>query len=109
MGKIKFKEYDQRVLPEMTAKISFLTIGYKPESTDHKLLLTVPEAAVVTRGGRAVIYQIREDRAVEVPVSTGQKLGGLLEIKNGLKEGDKIIAKIDDRIESGAKVSVKGQ
>ena len=107
--KIKFKEYDQRVLPEMSAKISFLTIGYKPESTDHKLLLTVPEAAVVTRGGRAVIYQIREDRAVEVPVSTGQKLGGLLEIKNGLKEGDKIIAKIDDRIESGAKVSVKGQ
>ena len=107
--KIKFKEYDQRVLPEMSAKISFLTIGYKPESRDHKLLLTVPEAAVATRGGRAVIYQIREDRAVEVPVSTGQKLGGLVEIKNGLKEGDKIIAKVDDRIESGAKVSVKGQ
>ena len=107
--KIKFKEYDQRVLPEMSAKISFLAIGYKPESRDHKLLLTVPEAAVATRGGRAVIYQIREDRAVEVPVSTGQKLGGLLEIKNGLKEGDKIIAKVDDRIESGAKVTVKGQ
>src|SRR5918995_298407 len=107
--KIKFKEYDKRVLPEMSAKISFLAIGYIPASTDHKLLLTVPEAAVVTRGGRAVIYQIREDRAVEVPVSTGQKLGGLLEIKNGLKEGDKIIAKVDDRIESGAKVSVKGQ
>jgi RND family efflux transporter MFP subunit len=107
--KIKFKDYDNRVLPEMSAKISFLAIGYKPERTDHKLLLTVPESAVATRGGRAVIYQIREDRAVEVPVSTGQKLGGLLEIKNGLKEGDKIIAKVDDRIESGAKVSVKGQ
>ena len=107
--KIKFKEYDKRVLPEMSAKISFLAIGYIPASMDHKLLLTVPEAAVVTRGGRAVIYQIREDRAVEVPVSTGQKLGGLLEIKNGVKEGDKIIAKVDDRIESGAKVSVKGQ
>jgi HlyD family secretion protein len=107
--KIQFKEYDNRVLPEMSAKINFLAIGYKPQSTDHKLLLTVPEAAVTTRGGRAVVYQIREDRAVEVPVSIGQKLGGLLEIKNGLKEGDKIIAKVDDRIESGAKVTVKGQ
>jgi HlyD family secretion protein len=106
--KIKFKEYDQRVLPEMSAKISFLAIGYKADSADHKLLLTVPEAAVATRIGRAVIYQIRDDRAVEVPVSTGQKLGGLIEIKSGIKEGDKIIAKVDDRIEAGAKVAVKG-
>jgi RND family efflux transporter MFP subunit len=106
--KIRFKEYDQRVLPEMSAKISFLAIGYKPDSADHKLLLTVPETAVATRAGRAVIYQIRDDRAVEVPVSTGQKLGGLIEIKSGIKEGDKIIAKVDDRIEAGAKVVVKG-
>jgi RND family efflux transporter MFP subunit len=107
--KIKFKEYDQRVLPEMSAKISFLAIGYKADSEDHKLVLTVPEAAVATRAGRAVVYQVRDDRAVEVAVSPGQKLGGLLEIKSGLKEGDKIIARVDDRIESGAKVSVKGQ
>jgi RND family efflux transporter MFP subunit len=107
--KIKFKEYDQRVLPEMSAKISFLAIGYRADSEDHKLVLTVPEAAVATRAGRAVIYQVRDDRAVEVAVSPGQKLGGLLEIKSGLKEGDKIIARVDDRIESGAKVSVKGQ
>jgi HlyD family secretion protein len=106
--KIKFKEYDQKVLPERSAKISFLAIGYKADSADHKLLLTVPEAAVVTRTGRAVIYQIRDDRAVEVPVSTGQKLGALIEIKSGIKEGDKIIAKVDDRIEAGAKVAVKG-
>jgi len=106
--KIRFKEYDQRVLPEMSAKISFLAIGYKADSADHKLLLTVPEAAVVTRTGHAVIYQIRDDRAVEVPVSTGQKLGALIEIKSGIKEGDKIIAKVDDRIEAGAKVAVKG-
>lgn len=106
--KIRFKEYDQRVLPEMSAKISFLAIGYKADSADHKLLLTVPEAAVATRTGRAVIYQIRDDRAVEVPVSTGQKLGALIQIKSGIKEGDKIIAKVDDRIEAGAKVAVKG-
>ena len=106
--KIKFKEYDQRVLPEMSAKISFLTIGYKADSADLKLLLTVPEAAVATRAGRAVVYQIRDDRAVEVPVSTGQKLGALIEIKSGLNEGDKIIAKVDDRIEAGAKVAIKG-
>jgi RND family efflux transporter MFP subunit len=106
--KIKFQKYDQRVLPEMSAKISFLAIGYKAESADYKLLLTVPESAVATRAGRGVVYQIRDDRAVEVPVSTGRKLAGLLEIKSGLKEGDKIIAKVDDRIEAGAKIALKG-
>ena len=106
--KIKFQKYDQRVLPEMSAKISFLAIGYKAESADHKLLLTVPESAVATRAGRGVVYQIRDNRAVEVPVSTGRKLAGLLEIKSGLKEGDKIIAKVDDRIEAGAKIALKG-
>ncbi|MCE3241686.1 MAG: hypothetical protein K0Q83_2193 [Deltaproteobacteria bacterium] len=45
---------------------------------------------------------------MEVPVSTGQKLGALIEIKSGLNEGDKIIAKVDDRIEAGAKVAIKG-
>jgi RND family efflux transporter MFP subunit len=106
--KIKFKEYDQRVLPEMSAKISFLAIGYRAGSADHKLLLTVPEASVASRAGRAVVYQIRDNRAAEVPVSTGQKLGGLIEIKGGIKEGDKIVSKVDDRIEAGAKVAVKG-
>jgi len=62
---------------------------------------------VANRGGRAVVYQIRDDRAVEVPVSTGQKVGGLIEIKSGIEDGDKVIAKIDDRIEAGAKVALK--
>jgi multidrug efflux pump subunit AcrA (membrane-fusion protein) len=106
--KIKFKEYDTRVLPEMSAKISFLALGYQAKNADHKLLLTVPESAVAIRSGRAVIYQIRDDRAVEVPVSTGQKLGESIEIKDGIKEGDKIIATVDERIETGAEVAVKG-
>jgi hypothetical protein len=30
-----------------------------------------------------------------------------VEVKQGLKEGDKVIAKVDDQIRSGAKVVVK--
>jgi RND family efflux transporter MFP subunit len=107
--KIKFKEYDKRVLPEMSAKITFLKLGYEPAAADSKLLLAVPAAAVATRDGRPVVYQINEGRAVEAPVSTGQQLGGLLEITSGLKDGDKIIAKVDDRIQAGVKVTPKGQ
>ena len=107
MVKIKFREYDQKVLPEMSAKISFLAAGADNSSAQSKALLTVPAAAVATRNGRTVVYQVRDDRVVEVPVTTGQKLAGLVEITDGLKDGDKIVSKVDDRFAAGVKVTQK--
>jgi len=106
MVKIRFKQYDQRVLPEMGAKITFLVAGASADATNVKPVLTVPAAAVATRDGRQVVFQIKEDRAVEVPVSTGRKLGNAIEITAGLKEGDKVISKADDQIKSGTKVTL---
>jgi RND family efflux transporter MFP subunit len=109
MVKIKFKQYDQRVLPEMGAKITFLTPGASADAANVKPMLTVPAAAVATRDGRQVVFQIRDERAVEIPVTTGKKLAGLVEVTGGLKEGDKVISKADDQIKAGAKVFIKGK
>ena len=106
MVKIRFKQYDQRVLPEMGAKITFLVAGASADATNVKPVLTVPAAAVATRDGRQVVFQIKEDRAVEVPVSTGRKLGNAIEITGGLKEGDKVISKADEQIQNGTKVTL---
>jgi RND family efflux transporter MFP subunit len=104
--KIKFKSYDQRVLPEMSAKITFLAPGTVVTESSNRSVLTVPATAVAARNGRAVVFQMKDDRAVEVPVVTGQTLGNQVEIKQGLKEGDKVVAKVDDRIKPGAKLSL---
>ena len=106
MVKIRFKQYDQRVLPEMGAKITFLVAGASADATNVKPVLTVPAAAVATRDGRQVVFQIKEDRAVEVPVTTGRKLGNAIEITGGLKEGDKVISKADEQIRNGTKVTL---
>lgn len=106
--KIRFDGYDERVLPEMSAKVTFLTIGYKADAASVEPLLTVPASAVANRSGRQVVYQVDGGRAIEVPVSTGRSLGGLIEIKNGLAEGDKVVGKIEERITSGTRVSLKG-
>jgi HlyD family secretion protein len=106
MVKIKFKEYDERVLPEMGAKVTFLARGTSADATTVKPLLTVPAAAVTARNGREVVFQINEDRAVEVPVTTGRRLGNAIEITGGLKEGDRVISKAEDRIKNGTKVSL---
>lgn len=107
--KIKFKKYDERVLPEMGAKIAFLAPGKSADAENVKPVLTVPATAVAARDGKEIVFQIKENRAVEVPVTTGQKLAAVVEITGGLKEGDKVISKVDERIRPGAKVTLKSE
>jgi RND family efflux transporter MFP subunit len=105
--KIRFKAYDQRVLPEMGAKIAFLPPGTADAETPGEAVLTVPAAAVVDRNGQQVVYQVKDDRAVETLVVAGRRFGNLIEIKQGLKEGDKVIGKVDKNIQPDSKISVK--
>jgi multidrug efflux pump subunit AcrA (membrane-fusion protein) len=48
------------------------------------------------------------DKAVEVPVVLGRQMGDQIEIKQGLKAGDKVIASVDEKIRPGTRVAVKG-
>jgi multidrug efflux pump subunit AcrA (membrane-fusion protein) len=107
--KIKFKNYDERVLPEMGAKIAFLAQGFDESSARAKSLLTIPVAAVASRNGRQVVFQVKDYRATELPVVLGERMGNLVEIKEGLKEGDKVIGKIAENLRAGSKVSIKSK
>jgi len=107
MVKIRFKSYDRRVLPEMSAKVTFLARDLANQEGGNHPLLTLPGAAVAKRDGRQFVYQVKDDHAVETLVVTGRVLGSLIEIKQGLKEGDKVISKVDDQIRDGTKVAVK--
>ncbi|MBI3577859.1 MAG: efflux RND transporter periplasmic adaptor subunit [Ignavibacteriales bacterium] len=105
--KVGFKSYDSKVLPEMSAKVLFLTKAGDAAVSNVKPILTVSSAAVVTRNGKKVAFTIKENNAIEVPVTTGNEMGSLVEIKSGLSAGDKVINKIDARITNGAKVRVQ--
>jgi HlyD family secretion protein len=109
MVKIRFKSYDRRVLPEMSAKILFLPAGSTDSAAMTKPVLGVPATAVAERSGRQVVFQVREGKAVEVPVVAGRSMGSLVEIKEGLKAGDRVIAKADEKIRSGTKIAVKAK
>ena len=108
MVKIRFKSYDRRVLPEMSAKVTFLAHDMATQQGGNEPLLALPAAAVAARNGRQVVYQVEKNHAVEVAVVTGRTLGSLVEIKEGLKAGDKVISKLDDQIRAGIKVAEKG-
>src|SRR5664280_2182799 len=104
MVKVGFKHYDERVLPEMSAKVLFLSDKPKDEIKDEKPALIVPMTSVTKRGGKDVVYLVREEKAVEVPVTTGRKFNAYVEITSGISDGDKVIEKITDQIKNGIKV-----
>ncbi len=107
MVKVGFNLYDSRVLPEMSAKVLFLSKPSDVSPAAMRSMLTVPLSAVATRNGKKVVYLIRENLAVEVPVTVGKELGSLIEIKEGLSVGEKVIGKPDEGIANGTKVKVQ--
>lgn len=101
--KVKFRSFDDRVLPEMSAKVTFLSKGAEQKATENPVL-TVPASAVASRGDQNLVFMIDNGVARAVPVTTGRTLGGLVEITQGIKAGDKVIVRVNDKIRDGAKV-----
>jgi HlyD family secretion protein len=100
--KVRFVEHDARVLPDMSAKIAFLSKPVPPDQ--QKAVIAVQPSAVVTRGGKSVVYRIENERAREVAVTTGDRIGDLLSVQ-GVKAGDMLILAPNAHIEDGAHVS----
>jgi RND family efflux transporter MFP subunit len=102
--KVRFLDKDPRILPEMSAKVAFLSRDVKPEERAPRL--AVSRAAVVKRGNRDVVFVIREGRAVETPVRLGEPLGDMVEVLAGVKAGDRVAVKNIGELKNGMKVKV---
>ncbi len=107
MVKVGFKKYDERVLPEMSAKVLFLNPRSQSVSESGPPVLVIPASALVTLGTRTVVFGIKDNKAVETSVVIGEHLGSYLEIRQGLNSGDRVIDNPDDRIANGTNVKVK--
>ncbi|MDR5740456.1 MULTISPECIES: efflux RND transporter periplasmic adaptor subunit [unclassified Caballeronia] len=101
--KVRFVDRDERVLPDMSAKIAFLSKPVPPE--EKKAVVAVQPAAVVMRGGKNVVYRVDNDKAREVPVTTGERIGDLLAV-SGVKPGDTLVLAPGDKLKDGASITV---
>lgn len=101
--KVRFVDRDARVLPDMSAKVAFLS---KPVPPDQKqAVIAVQPSAVVTRGGKQVVYVISQDIAHEIPVTSGARIGDLLAVQ-GVKPGDVVALSPGETLKDGARVTV---
>jgi len=89
MTKVRFDAVDPRVLPEMSAKVSFLSQAVTAE--EQKPVLAVNPDAMAQRDGKTVVYVLRDNRTVEVPVVPGRKITDVTAIAGDVKSGEKAV------------------
>lgn len=106
MVKVGFKEYDSRVLPEMSAKVSFLSQPIDAKMLSEEKYLVVQTSAIRQENGSSVVYKVDNDTAVPVEIKTGRSIGNYTEVISGLEAGDSVIGKITDEIKAGTKVKI---
>jgi RND family efflux transporter MFP subunit len=104
MTKVQFDALDPRILPEMSAKVAFLSQDVSPEQ--QRPLVAVASAALAQRDGRTVVFVVRDGRAVAVTVTPGSKLGDLTAIVGDARSGEKAVLRPGPDLADGARVEV---
>ncbi|HAR44837.1 MAG TPA: efflux RND transporter periplasmic adaptor subunit, partial [Nitrospiraceae bacterium] len=68
----------------------------------------VSPAAVVERNGKKVLFVVKNGRVVETPVTTGGKLGDMVEILSGVEAGSAVVLNPPKKLQNNDRVTVKG-
>jgi HlyD family secretion protein len=103
--KIEFVEKDSRVLPDMSAKVAFLKRALNPD--ERKPVTAIQPVAVTKRDGNDVAFVIDEKNTVKmVAVTLGEKIGDLVRV-TGVKPGDKVVLKPDEKLKDGALITIQ--
>jgi RND family efflux transporter MFP subunit len=106
LTKVQFEDRDERVLPEMSAKVVFLNKELEKTAENLAPKISVPLSAVASRKGKKVAFLLRGESVVEVPLVTGELLGSNIEVTQGLSVGDKVVLHPSEKLSSGSKVTV---
>jgi membrane fusion protein, multidrug efflux system len=88
-----------RLRPGMFARVQ-LTLGARENA------VWIPEEAIVPRGQDSYVFRVVEGRAELVPVQTGTRKVGEVEIIKGIAAGDIVITEGTQRLAPGMQVSV---
>jgi RND family efflux transporter MFP subunit len=102
--KVRFLDKDPRMLPDMSAKVSFLSRNLKTE--ERKPRLAVNGSALVGKTDQTHVFVLQGNHVQETSVQTGVKLGDMIEIISGLKSGDRVFINPPKGMNNGTKIKI---
>jgi len=104
LTRIRFRDLDDRVRPELSAKVTFGPMPGAPIAQGDDW--GVPSTAVVTRDGRMVVLVVRAGLVAEAVVEAGTAVAGIVPVHGPLSQTDEVIVAPNETLRSGSSVSV---
>jgi RND family efflux transporter MFP subunit len=105
--KVKFVDPATDVLPDMSARVSFLTEALDEAALAAKAKNVVPASAVAERGGAKVVFVLEEEAVRMRTVTLGPKLGDGYELIDGPPPGARLVARPLQTLADGQRVKEK--
>ena len=107
--KVKFVDAMDGVLPEMSARVSFLATAVSEAALKAPPKKVVAADAVVDRGGRKVVFVIGDQSDVKAAtVTLGAAEGNSVELVSGPAGGTRVVASPPPELVDGMKIKEKG-
>jgi RND family efflux transporter MFP subunit len=107
MVKVRFNTIDSRILPEMSAKVAFLSREVKKE--EEKSRTAVSPKAIIDDGGKKFLFVVKQNRVKLTPVTLGAPLGDMVEILSGATSGDKVVINPPKNLKDNARIKIAEQ
>jgi HlyD family secretion protein len=105
--KVRFVDPTDGVLPEMAARVSFLTRALDATAMKEPPKLVVPASGLVDRAGVKVVYVVDGDKVKMVPVTLGAPFGSGFELVSGPAAGTRIVKDPPAQLGDGQHVKEK--
>jgi RND family efflux transporter MFP subunit len=105
LTKVRFKDLDSRVLPEMRAKVNFLSEQKEQSQKNSDPKISVPASAIVTRNGQKVVFVMKGETVTETAVTLGEVMGSRIEVTQGVSSGQKVVLRPSETLATGTKVT----
>ncbi len=105
LAKVKFDRLHEKILPEMSAKVAFLSRPLM--EGEEKPFLGIPASALRNSPKGEHVLLVHDGRIHETPVITGRRLGESVEIFSGLKAGDIVALEPNESLKDGWRVKIR--
>ena len=108
--KVTILDKDRNLKPEMSARVTFLERKKDSGKTATMAApeISVPTTAIVTRGGKSIVFEVRDGKAFLREVTTAGEYRGQTMIKQGLGGDEVLVQSPPDTLKDGDLVRLKG-
>jgi RND family efflux transporter MFP subunit len=102
--RIALDQKDQRVLPDMGAKVSFITDEPSGTATTASTMVEVPKTAIRREGEQDIVFLVKDGKAERRAVKVASADGNNARIASGVAEGESVIVEAPAELKDGDSV-----